>query len=189
MKMAKLIEANIFIENIGTNDQRENLKEQSKLFQKTNISLSNTNFGCWRGEIQYKNIEWLENKIIENLEKVMEYYKIQDKSYSKKLEEKYHYIETWTNINLPNSSNRIHTHKSFDFVAVYFIQGTDTGTLTFHNPANLLTDCSGNSPFTSRFSFEPKDGDLFIWPAWMPHEVDINLSNKERINIAFNIKI
>ena len=34
-----------------------------------------------------------------------------------------------------------------------------------------------------------KDGDLLIWPAWVPHFVEENKSNKQRINIASNIKL
>jgi hypothetical protein len=28
-----------------------------------------------------------------------------------------------------------------------------------------------------------------MWPAWVPHEVDPNYSNKERINLTFDITI
>jgi hypothetical protein len=27
-----------------------------------------------------------------------------------------------------------------------------------------------------------------MWPSWLPHEVEPNLSNKSRINIAFDIR-
>ena len=38
-------------------------------------------------------------------------------------------------------------------------------------------------------SVTPVEGDLVIWPAWMPHEVETNTSNTQRVNIAFNIKL
>ena len=31
------------------------------------------------------------------------------------------------------------------------------------------------------------DGDLIVFPGWVPHDVGPNTSNKQRINIAFNI--
>ena len=40
-----------------------------------------------------------------------------------------------------------------------------------------------------RIKMIPKDGDLFIWPAWIPHKVDRNESDRQRINLAFNINI
>ena len=64
-----------------------------------------------------------------------------------------------------------------------------TGKLTFINPANILNECNLKSPFVRNYSVEPKDGDLFIWPAWIPHKVDRNESDRQRINLAFNINI
>ena len=61
------------------------------------------------------------------------------------------------------------------------------GNLIFKNPANLLNDCGIKSPFTRNYKLEPKDGDLLVWPSWVPHEVDINNSDKQRINIAINV--
>jgi len=29
---------------------------------------------------------------------------------------------------------------------------------------------------------------LILWPGWMPHETEVNTSDKYRINIAFNIR-
>mgnify|MGYP003704826005 FL=1 len=52
-----------------------------------------------------------------------------------------------------------------------------------------MSECGPNSPFSSRMSYQPKDGDLLLWPGWLPHEVEINNSEKQRVNIAFNIKL
>jgi hypothetical protein len=95
----------------------------------------------------------------------------------------------WTNINAPLSRNVLHSHKNSIFSAVYYIQGTDTGALRLINPANTLGDCNRLSPFTRDFYFNPKDRDLILWPAWVPHEVEINESARERINIVFDIKL
>ena len=37
--------------------------------------------------------------------------------------------------------------------------------------------------------FTPNDGDLIIWPGWIPHEVEENPASHERINFAFNINL
>jgi hypothetical protein len=57
------------------------------------------------------------------------------------------------------------------------------------NPANKLSECNPGSPYTGDVYIDPKDGDLFLWPAWVPHEVDVNKSDKQRINIAFNLTL
>ena len=36
-------------------------------------------------------------------------------------------------------------------------------------------------------SYTPKDGDLVVFPGWVPHDIELNKSNKPRINISFNI--
>ena len=39
------------------------------------------------------------------------------------------------------------------------------------------------------YGVTPKDGDLFIWPGWVPHQVEENKSNQQRINLAFSINL
>jgi len=43
-------------------------------------------------------------------------------------------------------------------------------------------------PGTSRMHYTPKDGDLVMWPSWIPHQVERNESNIQRVCIAFNIR-
>ena len=52
-----------------------------------------------------------------------------------------------------------------------------------------MHDCNQKTPFVRDFTIEPKDGDLLVWPAWVPHFVEENKSNKQRINIATNINL
>ena len=33
----------------------------------------------------------------------------------------------------------------------------------------------------------PKDGLLILWPGWVPHEVEENKSDQQRINLAWGI--
>jgi uncharacterized protein (TIGR02466 family) len=116
-------------------------------------------------------------------------YAQEDPIYSKKIESYgIPQIEYWTNINEPGSMNVMHDHRLHHYVAVYYIQGTDTGDIVWHNPINVTQSCHPHGPFVSRYSYTPKDGDLIVWPAWMPHETEINQSDRQRINVAFNIR-
>lgn len=189
MKTMPLVKADAFIVNVGTPEQRQDLLKQAVLRQRTVPSISNTNEGCWRGQFKYTNDEWLLNELKQHLQTVVDYYIDADPSYRHRLTPRGLDINYWTNINNPGSNNRLHTHKDDDFSAIYYLVAENTGDLTFHNPANLLTDCSLNSPYTSRMCYTPVEGDLVIWPAWMPHEVETNTSNTQRVNIAFNIKL
>lgn len=189
MKRFPIIRSDLFVDNIGTKEQIQDLLQQAVENKTKYPSLSNTNEGCYRSEFKYNNIDWLEQKIDDMLYTVINFYLDEDKAYRSRFNPKAYHVEYWTNINEPGSLNRLHNHQLFDYVGLYYIQGTDTGELTFHNPANLLTDCSLNSPSVARMSYQPQDGDLIMWPAWMPHEVEINRSPRQRINIAFNIKL
>ena len=189
MRTFPILKADVLIDNVGEEWQRNSLLSQAWYHYQNSTSMSNTNEGCWRSSLDYLSMEWLYNSIKDMLSITLNAYMNSDPSYKSRISPKGYRIEHWTNINDPGSSNRVHSHAEFDFVALYYIQGEGTGELTFHNPANLLTNCSMNAPFTSRMSYEPKDGDLLIWPAWMPHEVEVNKSDKKRVSIAFNIKI
>ena len=120
---------------------------------------------------------------------ISEFYMKYDETYKTQLSQGKQKIEMsfWTNVNEPGSKNVLHTHKGMSFASTYNLQTEGTGNIVFRNPANVLNDCNTSSPFVRYMSTEPKDGDLLVWPAWIPHEVEINKSDKQRINIASNI--
>ena len=103
-------------------------------------------------------------------------------------------ISHWININDHRSFNRRHRHNDAVWSAVLYVQvPNNSGDIRFYNPAhdqlnyewskvNQLTHF--NSPC---WTIAPNPGDLFIFPAWLDHEVEPNMNqNEERISIAFN---
>jgi uncharacterized protein (TIGR02466 family) len=175
--------------NIGSNEQVNNLCKQLDEIRNQPSTL-NTNEHCWRSEKKFDNIEWLLKEITDKVFKAVNYYSSKDNVFSdafKNIDKKQLKIHYWTNINPPGSRNVLHSHKSAIFSGVYYIQGSETGSLRIINPANILGDCNNLSPYTRDFYYDPKDRDLILWPSWLPHEVEVNKSNKERINIAYDI--
>ena len=189
MEKCNLFRADMFLEsNVGTDSQYNDLMKQIKFAQQNNIkSAPHSNENCWRTETQYQHIGWL----LQSLRKLLDEFIV---DYRRELDSKnldynkvaYFY---WTNINGPRSKNARHAHVKSHFSAVYYLQGQDTGSLRLINPGNSLSDCNPSAPYIADVAFPPKDRDLVMWPAWVPHEVDPNYSNKERINIAFDIVI
>jgi uncharacterized protein (TIGR02466 family) len=151
--------------------------------------MSFSNPGCFRIDKPDINIGWLFDEINVLLVEAVKFYKQEDTIFSKLPISTDATVTWWANINAPGSRNILHTHKEDEFSCVYYLQGTDTGDLRFPNPANILGDCAKTSPFTRDFLFAPNDGDLILFPSWLPHEVEPNLSNRDRINIAFNFKV
>lgn len=186
-----MFRADIFSKNnVGTINQRNDLINELKIKKEiTPNGIGFNNIGCWRENYPCENIDWLIIELKDLLSYACKTYSNTDIYFKSFLESSNASIEYWANINLPGSRNNFHNHKTSTFSAVYYIQATSTGNLRFTNPANIMGDCNPSAPFTRDFVIEPTDGDLILWPSWVPHEVETNFSNKERINLAFNIKI
>lgn len=191
IRHASMFRADSFIKSgVGSDVQRSSLIQELKQKQ---IEFPNgmdfSNVGCWRFGNPCKDIDWLLSEITELLNTAINLYNTEDEVFARHSNTEEVIINYWANINKPNSRNAFHTHKEEDFSAVYYLQGEETGNLRFPNPANMLGDCNKFAPFTRDFNFSPRDGDLILWPAWMPHEVEPNRSSRERINLTFNIRL
>ena len=187
----ELFHADLFVEkNVGTEDQRNALLKQIlKARENNNNAIKKSNDGCWRSTAEYTNIEWLFTAVKTTVQNASTYYFDIDKVFEENVVEKNLNVNYWTNINEPGAGNALHTHNKDSFAAVYYLQGSGTGFVNFLNPANMTLECSQISPFTRGVCVEPKDGDLFVWPGWVPHEVLPNPSDRQRINIAFSINV
>jgi len=173
------------VQNIGTQEQRESLKAEILKDAATIPSVGRPHDGCWMGDGTKWDFHWVAEQVCDLADKAMAHYQPMDIAFPQ-TPKKYR-LNIWGNVNNPYSRNIMHDHRSAVFSAVYYIQGTDTGHLRLVNPANMLNDCNAQAPFVRDFYFTPKDGDLILWPAWVPHEVEINHSDKQRINLVFDV--
>lgn len=91
--------------------------------------------------------------------------------------------------------NTPHGHSSAFIVGVYYVEtNDDAGDLLLLDPRgtvkfNQLYDKdSKNETVGSRcyFKIKPKTGDLILFPAYIVHSVEPNLSDKTRISLAMN---
>ena len=192
--MSSLFYSDLFTKSdVGSTDQQKDLIKQILSAKENNLGQAPySNEGCWRSNFEYGNeINWLREEVKNYTIQICNTYATIDNVFKEQISKENNMLDfkIWTNVNEPNSTNDIHTHKEFSFACTYYLQGTNTGKLTFINPANILNECNLKSPFVRNYSVEPKDGDLFIWPAWIPHKVDRNESDRQRINLAFNINI
>ncbi len=107
----------------------------------------------------------------------------------------------WANISPKYAFNRVHTHPGTAWSGVYYVQGpADSGKIYFQDPRpqaqvyNISYDDFKNrkkETWTEVF-YEPLEGRLILFPAWLQHEVQPNLCRLEgeageRISISFNI--
>lgn len=107
----------------------------------------------------------------------------------------------WSIINPPGSANRAHVHPGCTWSGVYYIQAPkDAGQIEFIDPrtAHLMNqpiyEANKRRPRDcwTKVRFVPTAGKMLIFPSWLYHAVDPNLSKEEgdaanRIIISFNI--
>ncbi len=105
----------------------------------------------------------------------------------------------WANINPRHAYNRHHTHPHALWSGVYYVQAPDDcGLLYFTDPrpqTQILTpyfDPRRRHPNTwNEVFYQPLEGRLIVFPAWLVHAVHPNLSEEEgeageRISVSFN---
>jgi len=185
-----LCRADLFKVNVGTPQQIRDLVTEILQVKTDNPQgIAKSNGECWRFNNPCKDIDWLMHHVLNLLNEAVEFYDSYDKIFSARHKSNLVQVDYWANVNEPGSRNSVHSHKQAQFSAVYYLQSTGTGILRFTNPANIMSECNTASPFTADSAIDPTEGDLILWPSWMPHEVETNFSNQARINLAFDLKV
>ena len=110
----------------------------------------------------------------------------------------------WININGKGSSNTPHTHSGLTYSGVFFIKVPKEmrgGRFLFYRNFNeadfISTAYMGH--FKEGYQMKgydypintilPKENMLVVFPSWVPHAVETNLSDEERISLSFNFKL
>ena len=100
----------------------------------------------------------------------------------------------WANINPPGAFNRPHIHPNSLWSGVYYVKtAKDCGHLKLEDPRSVSlmsrpNHIEGQLParLWKETHFEPVTGRLIMFPSWVSHCVDPNMSNEIRISISFN---
>jgi uncharacterized protein (TIGR02466 family) len=103
----------------------------------------------------------------------------------------------WFNINPFGAFNRPHIHPNASFSGVYYVSTPDPiSNIAFQHPGthvqyHFMPDAiNGFNEFTSAvWRYGPVAGDLLIFPAYLSHFVESNMSPNDRISIAFNVTL
>ena len=107
----------------------------------------------------------------------------------------------WANVSPRHAFNRTHVHPGVIWSGVYYIQAPEnSGRIYFTDPrvqAQMLRpriheEGRKQAHNWTEVYFEPVEGRLILFPAWLSHEVEPNLSQAEgdagmRISISFNL--
>ena len=103
--------------------------------------------------------------------------------------------EFWLNINSTYAFHSDHNHPNAHFSGVFYLQATaQSGKIIFRDPRearsmhapDYLERTNLNSDVVS---IPPTPGNLLVFPAWLYHGVEQNLSDEERISLSFNFEV
>ena len=108
-------------------------------------------------------------------------------------------VEGWTNINGPGCHNVKHQHPQCNLAGVLWIKvPPKSGNLLFESPHSFTSFTEINC-YTDKFrkntnsyltySYRPTEGEIVIFPSFLPHSVLTNQSEEDRISYSFNIKL
>jgi uncharacterized protein (TIGR02466 family) len=107
----------------------------------------------------------------------------------------------WSIINPPGNGNRAHVHPNSLWSGVYYVQAPEScGKIEFIDPRTVLImnqakfEAKKKRPREcwTKVNYKPVPGRMVIFPAWLYHGVDTNMSKEngrasDRVIISFNI--
>lgn len=103
--------------------------------------------------------------------------------------------QAWVNISPPGASNKVHYHANCHFSGVYYVslKAPECGSIFFRDPR--VASRMFTSPITKQTDFtaeevrlRPEEGRMYIFPGWLEHGVEPNLSTEDRVSISFNVR-
>lgn len=99
----------------------------------------------------------------------------------------------WATMNAPGAAHRMHSHPNNFLSSVYYVQvaaGADT--INFHDPRPQsgiirppVTELTAYN--TDQVVVQVEEGMLLVFPAWLPHSVDANASERPRVSVSSNL--
>jgi uncharacterized protein (TIGR02466 family) len=165
-----------------------------KLYEEDKKGVERSNRGGWHS----KNFDLLEQNSIQKkfAIKVQDYilnffqhmgWKIKDKNIRIK--------EMWAIINKKENFNVIHTHPNCYLSSAYYVKASkNCGGFIAENP-NIAKRYSypeianKNELNNEAARLEVQEGELLLFPSYLPHKVGKNESGEDRIVISFNVDI
>ena len=173
---------------------KELIKYIYKLYDEDNDGVERSNRGGWHS----KNFRLSEKDSIQQkfAIKVQDYILNSFQNFGWKTKDKNIRIkEMWAIINKKNDFNVIHTHPNCYLSAAYYVKAPkNCGNFKVESP-NIAKRyaypeiANQNELNVEVASINISEGDLFLFPAYLPHKVGKNESDEDRIVISFNVDV
>ena len=98
----------------------------------------------------------------------------------------------WGNINPKGGYNFTHVHPSGWMSAVYYVdlpKGAPGIAFEDPRPARMMDFQRSCLIADEYYGHDPKTGQLVLFPSWLPHFVNPNTTDQNRISISFNVEL
>lgn len=102
-------------------------------------------------------------------------------------------INAWVNVNGQGNANALHNHAGSHWSGCYYLETPeDCGNFAILDPRMGVNMLDTRNALLDIFSgtmqkVQPREGLTVIFPSWLYHWVEPNLSSEDRISIAFNV--
>ena len=163
-----------------------------KLRSEDNVGLTKSNRGGWHSKnFKLDNKDSIQFKFAVEIQKyILDVFR----NYGWKTEQNRIQIkEMWAIINKKDDFNVIHTHPNCYLSSAYYVKAPENcGKFLIENPnqakkhfyPQLANKTELNMPIAG---FDVSEGDLLLFPGYLPHKVAKNDSDEDRIVISFNV--
>lgn len=105
----------------------------------------------------------------------------------------------WANVNRKGDYNQLHTHPKAHISGVYYVRtpSPEQSKIWFYDPRHAYKHHPLNhdskkiieerhTNLWAEVHFTPQEGRLILFPAYLEHSVDPNMSDNDRISLSFN---
>ncbi len=160
--------------------------------KKDGRGITKSNIKGWHSKdfrLETKEPQNFINLILPSIEQVMI-----DMNWEKQ-KQKIRISNMWAIINTGGSANTRHQHGNSTISGAYYVRAPkNSGDIVFYDPrpAPVYTYPNALSPNLLNAQINgisPNEGSLVLFPSYLDHSVNENLSNDERIVISFNLTI
>ena len=184
----KIFETPLFEINIENIDNEELAKNIYKLKEHDKGEIK-SNFGGWHSTCNPENIDICFKPFISKLGGILP-----KLPFNPSIKEVIS-IDIWANINPKGSYNTTHNHPGCDLSGVYYVKVPkgDCGNINFLDPRPALN--FGNSFIVQRYvggdsiPRYPVEGNMYLFPSSLSHDVSTNKIDEDRISISFNLNL
>ena len=160
--------------------------------KKDGTGITKSNIKGWHSKdfsLETKEPQNFINLILPSIEQVMV-----DMNWEKQ-KQKIRISNMWAIINTGGSANLRHQHGNSTISGAYYVKAPEnSGDIVFYDPrpAPVYSYPKALNPNILNAQvngISPKEGALVLFPSYLDHSVNENMSNNERIVISFNITI